>query len=400
MKTALIVFKSQGGESINEFYRELTDSLEFCGFGVDTFQSLSRQDDLGFIRSLRELKDTADNLIVLDDGALEFDIKKCIASEFETTPVENENARRFLDAVSKADGVNYGDENAVLPMSATLIPNLTGAYQGFMIDDNEFTLAVLPATQKQCEVMCLKYVVPYLESKYAIKTKRQTLKLNCETQKIEDCIKELKSTFGDVFKYKLTDKNGDKRLDIAFNEREESALDVIRNLISILKDDIYAEFDTSPEERLFDVIKLKNLKLSTAESFTAGRIASRFIKNSGASNHFHEGVVAYSNQSKFDRLGVKKEDLIKDGAVSSVVAYQMALGLLKGGNCDVAIATTGIAGPNSDQTDKPVGLCYVAVGTLKGIHTFKLNLSGTREKITETAVNTALVLAIKILKRI
>jgi nicotinamide-nucleotide amidase len=78
----------------------------------------------------------------------------------------------------------------------------------------------------------------------------------------------------------------------------------------------------------------------------------------------------------------------------------MSAGLIKTGNCDVAISTTGIAGPKSDDTKKPVGLCYIGVGMKDGVHTYKLNLTGTREEITETAKNTALFLAIKKLKNI
>ena len=100
-----------------------------------------------------------------------------------------------------------------------------------------------------------------------------------------------------------------------------------------------------------------------------------------------------------DRLGVKADDLRREGAVSSIVAYQMAVGLLKEG-CDLAIATTGIAGPKSDDTKKPVGLCYIAIGTRDGVHTYKFNLSGTREQITERAKNTAMFLAIKRIKKI
>ena len=95
-----------------------------------------------------------------------------------------------------------------------------------------------------------------------------------------------------------------------------------------------------------------------------------------------------------------ESDLKKQGAVSAVVAYQMAVGLLKSGKCDIAIATTGIAGPKSDDTDKPVGLCYIAVGMKDGVHTYRYNLNGDREEITETAKNTALFLAIKKLKSI
>ena len=78
----------------------------------------------------------------------------------------------------------------------------------------------------------------------------------------------------------------------------------------------------------------------------------------------------------------------------------MAVGLLKTGKCDLAISTTGIAGPKSDNTAKPVGLCYIGIGMKDGVHTYKYNLSGNREEITETAKNTALFLAIKKLKNL
>jgi nicotinamide-nucleotide amidase len=88
---------------------------------------------------------------------------------------------------------------------------------------------------------------------------------------------------------------------------------------------------------------------------------------------------------------------MREGAVSAVVAYQMAVGLLKDG-ADIAISTTGIAGPKSDDTAKPVGLTYIAVGMKDGVHTYRYKFDGTREEITERAKNTALFLAIKKLK--
>ena len=114
---------------------------------------------------------------------------------------------------------------------------------------------------------------------------------------------------------------------------------------------------------------------------------------------FTEGIACYSDVSKVGRLGVKAEDIVNNGAVSSVVAYQMAAGLLKSGNCDIAVATTGLSGPDGDGSGKPVGLCYIAVGTKGGVHTYKMNLKGDREKITATAVNAALFLAVKNIRR-
>lgn len=95
------------------------------------------------------------------------------------------------------------------------------------------------------------------------------------------------------------------------------------------------------------------------------------------------------------RLGVTDYTLKKFGAVSNETAYEMAAGLLKEGKCDLAVATTGIAGPDADGTDKPVGLCYIAVGTMDRVRVFRFLLDGDREAVTKRATNLALFLAYK-----
>ena len=249
--------------------------------------------------------------------------------------------------------------------------------------------------------MCDKYVLPYLENKLGIKKTRLTLKYFGDTNLLKQTLNRAEGLCEQGFYYNIFEKFGDKTVDLFFDydTLEETKKQVVRFIVAELKDSIYAEYDVSLSERLFDLLKLRKLKLSTAESFTGGRVISEIIKNSGASDVVNEGAITYSNQSKIKRLNVKVDDLRTQGAVSAVVAYQMAVGLLKEG-CDIAVSTTGIAGPQSDDTDKPVGLCFIAVGMKDGVHTYKYKLSGSREEITETAKNTALFLAIKKLKNI
>ena len=359
---------------------------------------LSGNDDLSFKRRLTEFRDTADNLIVFESQNLSFDLKEIVSDVFDAPMVENDTARKFLDAVSAQDGVEYADTFALMPLDATIVPNVKGAYQGFILDDNSFTLALLPNNIEQLKPMCEKYVLPYFENKSGKKIKRLVLKYFGDKTILEEVVDSAKK-IGD-FEYAVTELNGDITLDLNFGDGGNSSQDVIRKIVGELKENIYAEFDTTLGERLFDLLKLKNIKLSVAESFTAGRVVSSVIANSGASAYVHEGVVSYSNDSKESRLGVQKADLIKEGAVSSIVAYQMCAGLLRTGKCDLAIATTGIAGPKSDDTKKPVGLFYIAVGMKDGVHTYRYVIPGNREQITETAKNTALFLAIKKLKNI
>lgn len=399
MKTALIFFR-QANEFLGaENIVETVNLLQGGGVVCDSVVLLDYSDDIGFKRNLNEFKDTVDNLIIFGGEKARFSVKDMICESAETVLVENESAKSFLDAVRNLGVSDCFQEYAMLPVEATVIPNIIGGFQGFVLDIEEFSITMLPSSFNEHKPMCEKYLLPYLEKKYDIKIKRLTLKYFGESKILYQTLLNAEQTYVNAFRYVISEKHGDFTVNLTFLGDDEFIYkDVVRFIVSALKDNIYAECDTTLSERLFDILKLKNLKISVAESFTAGRIVSSIISNSGASNYVHEGIVAYSNESKYSRLNVVNADLKRDGAVSSVVAYQMAAGLIKTGDCDVAISTTGIAGPKSDDTKKPVGLCYIGVGKKDGVHTYKYNFTGTREEITETAKNTALFLAIKNLK--
>lgn len=165
-------------------------------------------------------------------------------------------------------------------------------------------------------------------------------------------------------------------------------------------ENIYAEYDVSLQTVLVDILKMGKLKISVAESFTGGNLASRIVSVPGASKVFYEGIVAYSEEAKAKRLGVSRESLKTNKPVSSQVAGEMAEGLLKERESDFVIATTGLAGPQSDESGFPVGLCYIAVGSAQGVTVYKYKFDGNREEITEKGVQTALFLAIKGVKNI
>lgn len=114
-------------------------------------------------------------------------------------------------------------------------------------------------------------------------------------------------------------------------------------------------------EKAVENLKLKNKTLALAESCTGGWVSKLITDVSGASAVYQGGVCSYSNQVKMAILGVKEETLLSLGAVSEQVAIQMAEGVKNALKSDVGIGITGIAGPLSDNTAKPVGLIYVAI---------------------------------------
>ena len=127
------------------------------------------------------------------------------------------------------------------------------------------------------------------------------------------------------------------------------------------------------EEKLVQDLKNKGYTITTAESCTGGLIAKRITDVSGSSAIFNCGIVSYSNDIKEKVLGVKHKTLETYGAVSEQTVREMVKGILKISNADIAVAVSGIAGPNSDNTQKPVGLIYLAVSNKKDIEVVKLN---------------------------
>ena len=124
-----------------------------------------------------------------------------------------------------------------------------------------------------------------------------------------------------------------------------------------------------------------NLTIATAESCTGGLLASRFTDIAGSSSYINESHVTYANSAKHKYLNVDNEIFEKYGAVSYECAHAMAEGLKKLSNCDIAVCTTGIAGPGGGTPEKPVGLVYISIST-KDIHCFcRLNLDGDRFEV-------------------
>lgn len=148
---------------------------------------------------------------------------------------------------------------------------------------------------------------------------------------------------------------------------------------------------TSIETIVSEMLIEKKLTISIAESCTGGLVSATLINYPGISSVFMEGCVTYSNESKINRLGVNPHTLEVHGAVSEETAREMVEGIAKNFNTNVAISTTGIAGPEGGTSDKPVGLVYIGVYVNGKTTVSKYILSGNREEIrfraTKNAIN-------------
>ena len=274
MKTALIFFRLSDSRFDGEYYQNVVNAFCNGGFSATTVEMLSETDDIAFKRRFDEFRDVADNIVIVGADCVTFDIKSIIAESMDTALVENENAKTFLEVVSKNNGVNYPESYALLPIEASVIPNVYGGFQGFILDSNQLTLAVLPLEKKQVKLMLDKYVLPYFENKLGIKRKRLVLKYFGDLNSIKSTLEQAKGFDKKTFEYSLTELNGDVTVDLLFDAQSSQDVQsqIIRHVISNQKENVYAEFETTLGERLFDVLKIRKMKLAVAESFTGGRV--------------------------------------------------------------------------------------------------------------------------------
>jgi nicotinamide-nucleotide amidase len=140
---------------------------------------------------------------------------------------------------------------------------------------------------------------------------------------------------------------------------------------------------------LLDNLRKNGHKLTTAESCTGGLIAAAITDIAGSSDIFDRGFVTYSNQSKIDMLGVSPATLGAHGAVSEQTCREMLQGAIKNSGANIAIATTGIAGPSGGSPEKPVGLVYIGILQYSNMRIVKLHLSGSRAQVRAEAVERA-----------
>ncbi len=143
-------------------------------------------------------------------------------------------------------------------------------------------------------------------------------------------------------------------------------------------------------KRAVAALKAAGKTVATAESCTGGLIGKLLTDISGSSAVYPGGVISYAYEVKHALLGVDEALLREQGAVCAEAAKQMAEGVRDRLGADYGVASTGIAGPGSDEFDRPVGLVYLAVAEHGSTHIFEHHLSGDRGTVRRRAARLAI----------
>ena len=175
------------------------------------------------------------------------------------------------------------------------------------------------------------------------------------------------------------------------DEAKKLVKPIVKELKDRFKQNVYTTDESENlEDTVVKLLKKYDLTLATAESCTGGLFTGRIVNVAGASDVLKEGFITYSNKAKRKNLDVSKNTLKKYGAVSEQCAKEMAKGAAINTGSDVAVAITGIAGPDGGTDEKPVGLVYIACFVNEKVTIKEFNFKGNRQKIREGAVIYAL----------
>lgn len=360
-------------------------SIELARLGISVIHQSTVGDNRE--RLLAQLKEAADrsDIIILSGGLgpTPDDLTKEVCCEFFGKKMFlHEPTVEKIKTYFSTKGMEMTQNNlkqAMLPKDCVIFPNDNGTAPGMAIEKDGVHILVLPGPPRELKPMFRNCAVPYLMQF----SDRIIVSHNIRTFGIGESL--MAERVNDLFDAENPTvapyaKDGEALLRVTAmartkEEAENLCEPVINEIKSRLDGFVYGVDYTCIEEAVIEKLKEKHMKVATAESCTGGLIAKRITDVPGASEVFDCGIISYANEIKHRVLGVSEDDLNKYGAVSEPVARQMAQGALKVSGADIAVSVTGIAGPDSDSTNKPVGLVYIGLADRDNVWVRELRTS-------------------------
>lgn len=328
--------------------------------------------------------------------------KETAASVLEMPLVEDAHSRERIEEYFKNSQFKIITDNnwkqAMVPKGAVVVDNDNGTAPGLIMEKKGKSVILLPGPPNELVPMFEKSIMPYLR-KLQPETISSVMVKICglgesyvETQ-IADLIENQSNPTIATYA-----KTGEVHLRVTAKAADEKeAKKLIKPMVKELKNrfgnSIYTtDENVTLEETVVNLLKEKELTLTTAESCTGGMLGARLTNVPGVSDVYKQGFITYSNRAKRKMLDVKKNTLKDYGAVSDKTAKEMAKNGAFITGSDACVSITGIAGPGGGTPEKPVGLVYIACCYHDNITVNEYHFKGEREKVRENTVVRALTL--------
>lgn len=335
-------------------------------------------------------------------GPTQDDLTKEAAARVLGKPLYlHEESKEAIRQFFEKRGMEITDNNwkqAMVPEGCIVVENPNGTAPGIIMAENGKHVILMPGPPNELIPMFETSIMPYLSKLQSCVIFSQTVKIcGVGESKLETMVKDLieNQTNPTIATYA---KTGEVHLRVTARAQDEKeAKKLVKPVVKELKgrfgSSIYTTDDAvTLEKAVVDLLLANRLTICTVESCTGGLLAARLINVPGVSEVFKAGYITYSNKAKRRLIGVKKNLLLKHGAVSEQVAKEMARGAALVSKADVTVSVTGIAGPDGGTEEKPVGLVYMGCSVCGRITVKKCQFSGNRAKIRENTVSAALSL--------
>lgn len=375
--------------------------------GIEVYQITSVQDEEEqIINALKDASKRVDLIITTGGlGPTKDDLtKKTLCTYFKDELILNKQVLEHIeDIFTKYVSTPILPANktqAYLPSKSTALFNRYGTAPGMWIEKNQVVYISLPGVPYEMKSLMRDEVIPRLKQRFQTPyiIHKTVVTYGLGESAIADLIEDWEEAlpkhiklaylpnFGRVRLRLSTRGNHEDQLYEELNQQIDKLHQYIGHIIKGFEDEL------SLEENIAQLLTQKQLSISTAESCTGGKIASKLSDIPGASAFLKGGLISYATSSKADALGIASEVIDKHSVVSAEITVEMAKKSLAMFHSDLAIATTGNAGPTKGDSKAEIGTVYIALADKQGVNVQKYSFGNQRERVTYKAVNKSLEL--------
>lgn len=386
------------GTTVDTNAVRIADALASIGLAVQ--RKVTIGDDLDvLVHELRAMSQDSDVLIVNGGlGPTSDDLTaQALANAAGDVLTEIPTALAHLEQWCSRTKIPLNAANkkqALLPASAFILNNPVGSALGFGLHLNDCLVLCTPGVPRELEAMLSDSILPVLQRDFPYCEQQIILRLHMfgigESQ-AQDMIDAAIPHWPDgvVLGFRAGLPTVEIKL-LACKSTEKTALDYFAKLKTLFADYIVAEGEQNMQAALLDTLAAQGKTLACAESCTGGLISAMLTEIPGSSRAFTAGFITYSNAMKIVMLDVSEQTLEQHGAVSEQTVRAMVIGALKRSGADIAVAVSGIAGPDGGSADKPVGTVWIACGNSQKIEAHCFLISGPRKRFQQLVAAIAL----------
>ena len=370
------------------------------------------------VRQITSVSDRADEIVAALDqarqratvilmtgglGPTKDDLTKHVLARYFGRELElHEPTLRHVESIFQRFNrpmLDVNRQQALVPAGTQVLPNAVGTAPGMWLEDGGVVFISMPGVPFEMKKLMTDEVLPRLQARFQLAPIEHVVVMTAGLGEsfLAAKIQDWENALPPNIKLAYLPSLGSVRLRLTgspdgqpdLRGRMLALLPLLRQYIGKY---IFAEEDSPLEVAVGKLLQARGWQLGTAESCTGGAVAQRLTSVPGSSAYFRGSVVAYSNDLKESLLGVNAETLGQHGAVSEPTVREMAEGARARLGCDVALATSGVAGPDGGTPLKPVGTICIACATPQGTVTRQINIDRGRQTNIDYTTQAVLIL--------